>query len=371
MIRIQFRTRAAWRLSVAALVSSLGLGACAMESDDEGELEDEVVITPPGDDHPGFLVVQLPQELRNAAPATIDGFPVTVWGQWATYGVPLAVPVGLAALEGRWGNGSSYTTAEIVRDQTTTVTFAAMKFAAPTEAVGGINSLPFSSQGDGLGVGGAGVEYATKAQPRFAGPYRLVWGFHDGVDLQLTANQVKQVNFGDLTNRRAIRIVAPPVREFPDCSSNRDYYWVTASNVSSRRQKLAAGQSVLIGEAAWKRDQGIVYTLWTPGMFESTALRLDMPAQLGQVAEYRLGRLDIDDVAVQTSGGIQKVRGSYRIYQLKMVNGQEVEGENLNVCSTHTGLDVLPGRYRIYVTYQTIEAGQKTTVMNVDVPPGG
>jgi len=371
MNRSLFRLFATQRLFATATATCLGLTACAVSDDgDEDLIEAEVKITPPGSDHPGQLVVQLPDELRSAPPGSASSFSVRVGTQWLTFGTPLTLPIGTAWLEGFGSGIEIWASATIASDQTTTVQLGGFRFTAPTELVPGINGFPHViNTNQGLGVAGVGTDYLTKASPRFAGTYRFTWGLHDGVDVPLAANQMKVVNLGDFSGRRAIRIVAAPVRELPECTSAP--YQLSANNTSSRQAALLPGQTVLVGEAAWKRDPSINYFLSTPGTNHGRQFSISMPAQVGQVTEYRLGRLDIDDVAVDTPAGVRPVRGSYGIFPLTIVNGQEVVGGQISNCSTHTGVDVLPGRYRIHVTYWTVESGSKSTIIDVDVPPGG
>ena len=371
------------------------LGACTLgdttEDDRLGEetIDEELIITPGGSDHPGALVVRLPDELISADPATLSPFFVSVSNQTLTFGVPLTVPIGTANLVGSWpgdnGIPQQYgAQVSIASDQTTTAQLAAFRYTAPAEAVVGINSFP-QSNGGGIGVaermasGSAALlrsDYLTKTAPRLSGVYRLSWGYFDGIEVAVGPNQVKQIDLSDLSTRRALRIVAPPTRELPNCNDNPYVMRVARGNgYDTRLATLAPGQSVVIGEAGWNQGPAN-YLLNTPGMtylpYSSLSFDLLPPAQPGEIIEHRLGRLDVDDVAVDTPSGVRTVRGTYRVNRLRTsANGGDWEGEEITSCTTHTGLDVLAGRYRIRVGYQTAEAGWKTTIIDVTVPPGG
>ena len=372
-----------------AACASLGLAACAVEPEtdptdladlvDEDVPDNELIITPGGSDHPGQLVFQLPQELRDASPSTLGSLVIRVGTRDFAYGVAQTMPLGNQTVSYSYQGYAYSSLAPIVADQVTSITLGAVRFAMPpaSDRVVGLSSFPTTTGGQ-QNVGEVfGTSYAplypqellTKVFPRPEGTVRLRWGAFDGMDVPVVHDQVATADLNDLSTRKAIRIVAPPARTLPSCQDN--VYTLRSSRTSTgmvetRTQALEPGQSVLLGEASWQTGT-ITYQLRATGLDTSGLLPLTMPA-VGQLTEYRMSRLDIDDVAVDTPGGVQMVRGNYN---LLVMNANGSEGPSIaSGCATHTGVDVTPGRYRLVVRYNTAEAGTKTTVMTFDVPPG-
>ena len=78
----------------------------------------------------------------------------------------------------------------------------------------------------------------------------------------------------------------------------------------------------------------------------------------GQTVALNLGRIDIGDVAVtREDGSVYKARGTFTV---TCTDDNVVVG----TFSTASGIDVLPGNYRVDVNYSTAE-GPKTQTYNV------
>lgn len=75
----------------------------------------------------------------------------------------------------------------------------------------------------------------------------------------------------------------------------------------------------------------------------------------GQAASLNLGRIDVDDVLVtRENGTTYEARGRYTVTCI-------TDGTDVGSFSTKTGLDVLPGDYRVDLTYSTEEGPKSQT----------
>lgn len=117
---------------------------------------------------------------------------------------------------------------------------------------------------------------------------------------------------------------------------------------------LDAGKSVEVGQ----NQRALELFSGGPGRTETIGIQLPCvngitTIPLGDLGkgplEFKLGRLDVDDVDVtMTDGTHKKVRGTYRVY--------DAAGQNAIVdqtFSTNTGLDLPPGKYKLHVDYPT------------------
>ena len=82
---------------------------------------------------------------------------------------------------------------------------------------------------------------------------------------------------------------------------------------------------------------------------------------------WRLGRIDVADVSV--NDGAQIVRGTYQVFASDATGRPSRTAFLRCHPETNTGVDVPPGRYRVEISYSTVEAGKKVTVFTVVVPP--
>jgi len=65
--------------------------------------------------------------------------------------------------------------------------------------------------------------------------------------------------------------------------------------------------------------------------------------------DFKLGRLDVDDVDVTMADGTtKKVRGTYRV-----MNAAGTAAVVSSTFSTNTGIDLPPGKYKLHVEYPT------------------
>lgn len=102
-----------------------------------------------------------------------------------------------------------------------------------------------------------------------------------------------------------------------------------------------------------------------------------LPLKPGETKTVQLERLDVDDVEVtKENGGTYMVKGTWKLFR-QQANGSWAPMTVRQDCSngagqqishpTGTGIDVLPGTYRILISYSTAE-GQKTQDHTVTVP---
>jgi hypothetical protein len=82
--------------------------------------------------------------------------------------------------------------------------------------------------------------------------------------------------------------------------------------------------------------------------------------------DFQVGRFDVDHVDVTNADGTHKnVPGLYKVSRLNVDGtvGYHVASD----CKTNSGLDVVPGKYKVSVAYRVTE-GPKTVEYTIDVP---
>lgn len=195
----------------------------------------------------------------------------------------------------------------------------------------------------GPGLNGDGTSIVA-AVP---GDYAIPWGYGDGVVFTVRPNATTFVNAWDYAQRRVVRVV-PPTRELPDACSGT--YSISAANGNagesfpSFTEPFEVGQNEVIHQEAYGQPSSSV-ELGLPCV--STTYTLPLGAKGAGPKVAKLGRLDVDDVAVKMSDGTtQKVRGSYRLFDAQ---GQSILRQSWY--STNTGLDLPPGTYKLHVDY--------------------
>ena len=232
-------------------------------------------------------------------------------------------------------------------------------------------------------------EAADKTYAALPMTYHYQWGLFDGADVAVRSGQIATVDLDARTNRRSIRVTAP-TRAFPnarasmspgsavDCSA-----WIIGGTRSDANGTTIAsrttsafhpndGQTIIVGE--FVADDLIPVSHYlalgptsqsTPNL-NSTALGLGQVG--GEPAALKVGRIDVGHVAVtQGDGTTVTVVGSYDVQRPVVVQGVEQFQSIGCPAPTNTGIDVLPGRYRVVVDYDTAESGHKQDVHDITI----
>lgn len=360
--------------TVALLVSSLGLACSSGGTGDSAESgEDDLTVHPNGTDLPGKLLVTAP-----TGAAGVEKTTFYVGQSRADLGSllgPLAVGTPTFGIEtrGDWFYFAGSSPVTISSNQTTTITtgLAGVKATTGPRTLGlndlvlawGIPISPASGNSGQLNKASDG----SKLAPLLAGTYEVQFGLNavDGVPLVVESGKTSIVTLTDTANRRVARLRAP-ARDLPDatCGSAANQRWTIGllGNWSSSTVFNAKdGDELDLGVSP--KHEGAVYTL----VASAWANAINVPnGDRGAGAKvWALERLDITDVTVN---GNTTVPGTYAIYPANAAGA--AIGANFLRCQppTNSGVDVPPGRYRIEIKYNTVEAGTKTDVEIVDVP---
>jgi hypothetical protein len=355
------------------------------------ESEHSIRVKPGGSDKPATLTIELPDLLKPKAAQANGQIPLlSSSAKRLTYGTPVAMPSGPVDIQYSWLNnrGDVYQTYKfpisLQPSERRTITLGGVTFRPPREKVVGIDVFPTFVSETRKSTGQVPVDLSkldvTKTLARFADTFKYQWGVSDGTEIQVTSNVVTSVDFNDYSKKAALRIVTP-ARFYPNCyagPSYQEYYRIAVTTqVPTRPSTLidpldASGSTFVVadvGDSAGARQ----HRLWTAGSLndESNAIPLTLSPAGGAIATLALGRVDVDDVDVATNTGSTTVKGTYRLYKITQKNGQDVVSTRpITQCPTSTGIDVVPGRYKLVVDYQTVETGVKQTVDIIDVPPG-
>lgn len=363
-------------------VTSLLVVACGGETTAvPSSQEQETRVKPDGSDLPASLRVVAP----TGAPAEATVNVSRVSGKIGDVLGPLAEGDHVVQLNGGWLN--SATTAKVTANQTTTIDAALLSIdlkAPPT-----LGLVPGVRLGRGTFPDYADLSPADDAEARigsvtaeytpsalFAGTYRLTYGLADGYEFDVAEGQKKSIDLAPSAGRRIAKLVAP-TRELPnaECDTDRgaprvEIKLADGSSLSADAP-FADGSSLEIGAAKWHPDA--TYGVRTAGTNFFTPLPLGDSGKGPLV--FELGRLDVDDVAVkQPDGSTKMVAGRYSVNAMtKDATGAWVEGVGVIWCGgapampTNTGVDLPKGKYKLYVRYETTEAGSKVNEYTVDV----
>ncbi|WP_394833031.1 hypothetical protein LVJ94_41665 [Pendulispora rubella] len=299
---------------------------------------------------------------------------------------PLAVGRASVILES--GVVISSTTTQIEKNQLTTVHTGLIAFDV-------MNGPPAT-----LGLGPTSQEFAahlfTQGRPALrydlsdgTRPYAVMPGHYsvsyglgqaDGNDFVVAADENKVAKLGDYADRQVVRIAAPAVRAMPSasCSSTGGGApsYTLRTTVDGKGYYLDFG----LQENAF-RDVGRYK--YTTASYTLSLVGGTVVLPLGALGEgpvtYQIGRLDVEDVAVrQNDGSTKMVRGAYEVFPKTGTDasGKETFADRSIVSScnsslqgapTHTGYDMVRGRYKVVVSYPTAEAGTKRDTHIVDV----
>lgn len=104
------------------------------------------------------------------------------------------------------------------------------------------------------------------------------------------------------------------------------------------------------------------YFLWLNGTYKIYDVKP------GAIVDLEVRRLDVDDVAVTREDGTTfSQKGSYSV-EWRQPDGTYVTIPLLQQRSTRTGVDLVPGHYRVTVDYTTAEPpGSKQDVYEIDL----
>lgn len=197
-----------------------------------------------------------------------------------------------------------------------------------------------------------GVSQAV-AQAVPAGTYVVRYGFGDGATVKVTEGAFATLDLTANAGRRIARVTASPA-ELPSVmcagfNQIRGMRIVGKAGDGAARTAIIpidkpfeVGQHEAVVKGRSASDVALTYTL--------PCLAMPAPLPLGSTGagplDLKLGRLDVDDIAVtQNDGSVRAVRGKYQVYDK---NGN---GMLLNPLDTNTGVDLPPGTYDVVATY--------------------
>lgn len=362
------------RLVLGLASSTLALFAVACSqgaADDSGQDEGATVIEPDGTDNPGKLMVSTPNGAADPTTFKLDNAPTArPLGQLVD---GLKVGAHTVTLETRGTNYTVTTAASIAvaAGQTAVVTPGLVRVDARTTArTFGLGKDATDSQiqvlnGTNLGTV-APTSDGSSAMAVIGSGFEVNFGISniDGIAVAPQAGNTQQITLSGNAGRRISRIQAPASRDMPpaNCGWQKDVYMVSINASGGQRSvTLAPGETIDFGTSP--RFDNYHYYLQANAWQSS----VDIPiGQRGAGPELtKLGRIDVDDVLINSTQ--PRVKGTYQIYRANPDGS--AKGGGLLSCSpsTKTGVDLLPGKYRVEVSYSTIEAGLKTDVHVVDV----
>ncbi len=360
------------QLLLGALGTFLVLAGCSSSTDAETDVDEgETRIEPNGSDSPGKLSVTLPS---GAAEATTF--------MWRTTKKPVgqvidSLPVGEQDFTLASGGLNTRGRVTIAAGQTTTVQAALVAI----DAVAGPRTLGLAKDPTGYAIQVNALEPAltrgsvgsvsptsngSSGVALLAGNYEVNFGVggYDGVPVKVAAGATTKAVLTDTSQRRVVRIKAP-VREMPTAScggGDPNLYRIAIPGSNSSVEAAMADSAELDVGAAPSKPMAkyeLTASAW------SRAVPLPLPVASQGLSTLALGRVDIEDVLINATQ--PRVPGTYQIYQTDASGNR---GAPMLRCipKTKTGVDLPPGKYRIEVTYNTVEAGDKIDVHQLTVP---
>ncbi|WP_394826633.1 hypothetical protein [Pendulispora albinea] len=226
----------------------------------------------------------------------------------------------------------------------------------------------------------------TETMAVLPGTYKIAYGYSeaDGPIFDIAGGETKRIQAWDYAARRVAKVVAPPVRKFETVPCALVYAGATVQHYFlyyGRTHRMILPDGTSSAEFGVPAGSSYEYRLSMEGIYltDDGAL-LEVPVPLGERGQgalpFRIGRVDVDDVAVpQSDGSTKMVRGTYQVFRKYGVDsgGRDLFSTANAACkrdstfSTRTGVDLPPGRYKLVVSYRAADGTQKQNVSVVDL----
>lgn len=400
-------------LLFCAAVAGGGCNSSEIGDDVVESTQQAVRVTPTGEELAGSIQVDLPTGVSSSGGATISYRSTPI-----NFGIATRFAAGTSSLALvspylAYGANTDSNVA-VVQKQTTVYKLAALKPSWSTSTSTSTLSVDFGPQprlsakrlvgGSWASVFEQGTQTwdstGATAIVVMPGDYSFSWNLKgiDPITVSLAQGETKAVNLTP-ADRRAIIKVAQPLRDFPHAKSpSYPHCTVTTAYLVQRNRDLPSpvgpGYGTLSSEGvvafrAHTDAPGTQYRVFpfdaseAPMHYEfvvnNIAYRID--AKPGATVTVPVDRIDVDDVQVTNERGqVTTVAGTYMLYREqagagwvpvsvwdRQQNCGNVSSYFAGPFSTRTGIDVLPGNYKIVTTYLTLE-GSKTTEQIVKIP---
>ena len=364
--------------------------ACAASNTESSSSESGITVTPTGSDTPGQLMITVPAGVPYFGYYTgtsTQSFRLDSDGPFLVPNMPVPVTTGVHVVFDVHSQVEPSGVQSLVQAGRANVTVE--DHALTTLRLGGVSFIRGGADPvlgvDGPGVIGADepvgtlrqgavIETMTTITAKTWGAWHYDFGLFDGADATVLPGVLTALDVNGRANRKQLRILAPATRALPDaaCSGLRIAASRPGPNGGVRQLHgampgnapvvLPAGSALVIGE----------YSIGdiAPATYETTPIPLSIvlgPVG-GEPATLQLERIDVTDVAVrQGDGTTATVHGRYALDQITTVAGADVV-KRICDAETATGVDVGPGRYRLVVSYDTVESGTKQDIHDITIP---
>lgn len=392
-----------------ATVAGGGCNPGEVGDDGVAPTQQAVRVTPTGDELAGSIQVDLPTGI--SVPSTSAS--LSYRGTAISIGTPtrFAAGTGNLVLSSPYlaaGNGNTEPNIAIVQKQNTVFKLAAIKPSWNASAATSTLSIDFGPQPRLTGkrlVGGSTWTSIFEQGPQtwdstgstpvvvLPGDYSFNWNLKvlDPITFTLAQGEAKAVSFTPPDRRTTIK-VAQPQRDFPHaksptyphCTVNTGYL------VQRNRDMPYAGgpgysTSASEGVVAFRAHTDAPGTQYRVFPFDASEapmhyefvvnnIQYRIDAKPGAVITVPVDRIDVDDVRVTNERGeVTTVAGTYNLYRRntsgdwepvsvwdRQMNCGNVSSYFWGPFPTRTGIDVLPGTYKIVTYYSTLEGSKKT-----------
>lgn len=319
-------------------------------------------INPTGSDHLGKLTITSP-------PATDDMTPIEPAAYYVEPSVVYAKPDGQRLVEGEvyvglyLHNGPTYDGTEVTirKDQTTELRLAGLHLDNFTDYPTTVGTSPIwmtsriSLQGD---IGYAGLP--NRFLQLIAAPFSLTLQADTQIarlDVSPVAGEVTRVD-ATLPDPRMVIFVGRPDRTLPDAKSAR--FLKAMALPADQLISVYGDGSILRSESVALVDNAEHLALGNDKTKQHYNLYLngtwtEVKANAGGYVDLPVRRLDVGDVAVTDEDGkTTTVHGAYSVewaHATSATGKLWMPAEEAQNLPTGTGVDVVPGTYRVTVTY--------------------
>jgi hypothetical protein len=300
------------------------------------------------------------------------------------------------------------TPVDVVQAKTAKVMLAGAQLTfdpAPLEVDFGRKAVAMIRRTNDLGALEAGVVRESGLYLLLPGAYEFAYSSPNEMNVRtIDALAVTSKTFaaGAITSAalkpadvRATIVIKQPVRDFPDAVPGD----TGAAYPNCHQRSLVIVQRADQTATDWSTGQvhssrvlanDVAHSLrvfpFTPNEAAHYELVVNnipvvVDAKPGQKTAVTLERIDVDDVAVTTEKGeTRKVRGTYQLYRevggswsLVEIADRKAGCDNIANSQwshffTKTGIDVPSGKYKVVVSYDTAEQGNKSKEYSVTVP---